>query len=140
MSTDPQCVFCRIVAGTIPASVVYEDDDIVAFLDVGPLAPGHLLLVTRRHYSVIDEVPAATAGALGTVLPRLVAAARSVTGADAFNILQNNGRPAGQEVGHVHVHVIPRRDGDGLGYRWHPQTYGEGEAERLRDKYLEALG
>ena len=139
MTASSECVFCRIAAGSIPANVVYEDDQVLAFLDIGPLAPGHLLLIPKRHYNVIDELPPDVAMALGAVLPRLVAAARSVTGSDAFNILQNNGRAAGQEVGHVHVHIIPRTDGDGLGYRWRPQAYREGEAERLQNAYHAAL-
>ena len=139
MAASSDCVFCRIVAGEIPANVVYQDDQVLAFLDIGPLAPGHLLLIPKQHFSVVDELPAEVAAALGAMLPRVVAAARSVTDCDAFNILQNNGHAAGQEVEHVHVHVIPRRDSDGLGYRWRPQAYGEGEAERLQNAYRAAL-
>ena len=139
MTTDPACVFCKIARGQIPCHSVYEDEQVLAFLDIGPLAPGHLLVIPKNHYGTMDELPAAEAQALGAVLPRLTSAVRGVTGAAGINILQNNGRVAGQEVDHVHIHLIPRRDQDGLGYRWHPTKYAEGQAEALLEKYRQAV-
>jgi len=139
MATDSKCIFCKIVRGEIPCYLVYEDAAVLAFLDIGPLAPGHLLLIPKNHYATMDELPEAEAQALGAVLPRLTSVVRRVTGAAGVNILQNNGRVAGQEVDHVHVHLIPRRDQDGLGYRWNPTKYAEGQAEALLKEYRQAM-
>ncbi len=131
MPTDSTCVFCRIIAGTIPADLVYEDERLVAFLDVGPLAEGHVLLVPRAHVECLSELPSESAAALGAVLPRLAQGVLQTTGAPGLNVLINQGLQAGQVVPHVHVHVIPRRDGDGLGYRWNAGTYPAGRAAEL---------
>ncbi len=139
MGGAADCVFCKIIAGAIPSHLVYEDDAVRAFLDIGPLSPGHLLLVPIEHYRTMEETPEQTAASLGAALPRLVSAVRQATGAAGVNVLQNNGRCAGQEVEHVHVHIIPRSSGDGLGYRWHPKSYQPGEAETIRDRIKQFL-
>ncbi len=131
MSASRDCIFCRIVQGEVPAHKVYEDDACLAFLDIAPLAEGHVLVIPKPHAETLDTVPPETAAHLGRVLPKLGAALRSVTGAAGFNVLQNNGTIAGQEVPHVHFHMIPRHDDDGLGYRWRPQQYAEGRAESI---------
>jgi histidine triad (HIT) family protein len=139
MSAPADSVFAKIIRGEIPCQRVYEDEHVLAFLDVGPLQPGHLLLIPQQACETIDQLDEPTAAALGAVLPRLVAAVRQVTGAAGVNVLQNNGRAAGQEVPYVHFHIIPRTEGDGLGYRWHPRKYAPGEAENLRDRFREVL-
>jgi histidine triad (HIT) family protein len=139
MPTDSPSIFTRIVNGEIPAHRVYEDDLVLAFLDIGPLAPGHVLLIPKEEFETLDQVPEAIAARLGAVLPKLVRAVREASGAAGINVLQNNGKTAGQEVPHVHYHVIPRVEGDGLGYRWHPKSYGEGEAEAIRHKLVALL-
>ena len=140
MSTDPNCVFCRIVAGEIPARVVLREDDWLAFLDVAPLSDGHLLLIPTEHYARLDEVPAGLAGKMASALPALGRAVLQATGAAGYNILQNNGAVAGQAVAHVHFHVIARDEGDGLGYRWHPKSYAQGRADELHDRLRTSLG
>jgi histidine triad (HIT) family protein len=140
MAESSDCIFCRIVAGAIPCHRVHEDADVLAFLDIGPLAPGHTLVIPKRHYATIADAEPETAAALGRCLPRLVRAMQSVSGAAGVNILQNNGRVAGQEVPHLHIHLIPRNEGDGLGYRWKPTRYAAGEAEELLAKLRAALG
>jgi len=112
------CVFCKIAAGDIPCTKVYEDEVCLAFLDIGPISSGHTLLIPKKHYETISEMPAAEAAHLAAQLPVLARAVQEAVGAQGINILQNNGAVAGQEVPHVHVHLIPRRPGDGLGYRW----------------------
>lgn len=134
MSDESACIFCRIVAGQIPCHAVYSDDSVLAFLDIGPLAPGHLLVIPKSHHQTLDELSPNDAAALGRALPKLVGVVKRAAGAAGVNVLQNNGRAAGQEVSHVHVHLIPRQEGDGLGYRWSPGKYGHGEAEAMRDK------
>ena len=139
MSKDPDCVFCKIVTHQIPASVVFEDDAMVAFLDVGPLAEGHILVIPRDHYARFVEMPPALCSKLVSVLPALGRALLEVTGADGYNVLLNDGSIAGQVVPHVHFHLIPRRADDGLGYRWKPTEYPEGRAAEIAAAYQKAL-
>lgn len=139
MSRDPQCIFCKIVAVEIPAAIVYEDDRVLAFLDIGPLAEGHLLVISRAHYARVPEIPAEDFSAAAAVIPRLVDVVLRVTGCEGVNILINNGPAAGQVVNHVHWHLIPRRSGDGLGYRWNAGKYAAGRADELAAVYRETL-
>lgn len=131
MPGSPQCVFCRIVAGEIPANVVYQDATVLAFLDVAPLAEGHLLVVPKVHAVSLADLSPDVAADIGRMLPHLGRALLGATGAEGFNVLQNSGPAAGQVVQHVHFHLIPRRTGDGLGYRWSPGKYAEGRATVL---------
>jgi histidine triad (HIT) family protein len=140
MATDPNCVFCKIIKGEIPCHAVYREARVLAFLDVGPLAPGHVLLVPTEHVVTMDEASPEMAAALGAALPKLTRAVRETTASTGVNVLQNNGRSAGQEVQHLHIHIIPRKEGDGLGYRWNASKYAEGEAESIRQKLERALG
>ena len=110
MSED--CTFCSIVAGDIPARVVYEDDQTLAFLDANPLAPGHTLVVPKSHHERLTDLDDDTASAVFQTLYGLVGAVEKGVDADGSNIAFNNGEAAGQEVPHVHGHIIPRFDGD----------------------------
>lgn len=139
MPRDPDCVFCKITAGQIPSHTVYEDEDVFAFLDIGPLAEGHVLIVPRDHHGELVNLPDQLSAKIASLLPMLGRAALAVTGAEGFNVLVNNGAVAGQVVGHVHWHIIPRRAGDGLGYRWNAGQYPEGRAAELADAYKKAL-
>ncbi len=115
------CIFGRIVAGEIACQRVFENEHVLAFLDIHPLAEGHTLVIPKRCVEQYDELTPDEAAALGQALVGIARAVMGVVGGDGYNILQNNGRVAGQEVAHVHFHIIPRREGDGLGYRWKPQ-------------------
>ncbi len=139
MARDPNCVFCKIVAAEIPSFVVYEDDAVLGFLDVGPLAEGHLLLIPRLHVRGFRELPPELAAKLAAPLPRLARALAEISGSSGVNVLCNDGSTAGQVVPHVHIHLIPRRDGDGLGYRWNAGTYPPGRAETLAARFQEVL-
>ncbi len=139
MATEPDCIFCKIAAGQIPANTVLETDRAMAFLDIGPLSEGHVLVIPRDHFGRLEEMSAETGAHLGSLLPTLGAALVRVTGAAGYNVLQNNGRMAGQVVPHVHFHLIPRAEGDGLGYRWHPKSYAPGRAEELHTRLRAAL-
>ena len=138
MAAEPDCVFCKIVAGDIPAARVFEDDHTLAFLDIGPLSKGHVLLIPKSHAATLDQMSADDVAGLTRHLPRIGRAVRQLVGAEGFNVLQNNGRCAGQSVDHVHFHVIPRNADDGLGYRWNAGTYEPDEMERIR-KALQGL-
>lgn len=140
MHTDPDCVFCKIVAGKIPALRVHEDETILAFLDIGPLADGHLLVIPKEHAERLEDSNPDTLSHLAGHLPRLARAVLAVTGAAGYNLLQNNGKVSGQEVPHVHFHIIPRAQGDGLGYRWLASSYPAGRGEELRQAVVKALG
>ncbi len=139
MSRDANCIFCKIVAKEISAAVIHEDSAVVSFLDIGPLAEGHLLVIPRDHYGRLTDVSPDVCARIGSVLPVLGRALLTVTGASAFNALCNEGQAAGQLVSHVHFHLIPRRSGDALGYRWNAGTYAEGRAAELAAAYQRAL-
>ena len=109
----PDCIFCKIVAGEIPAFKVYEDGDTIAFLDINPSAVGHTLIIPKRHARDIFEIDDASLKAIAATTKRIADKIRSALGADV-TVLQNNGRAAGQAIDHFHVHVIPRRAGDRL--------------------------
>ncbi len=111
MSED--CIFCQIVAGEIPSHTVYEDDDVFAFLDVNPLAPGHTLVIPKGHHERLQDLPDDEAEDLYETLHELIPAVENAVDAPASNVGFNNGEESGQEVPHVHGHIIPRFEGDG---------------------------
>jgi histidine triad (HIT) family protein len=139
MTKDPDCIFCKIAAGDIPAEKIIEDDTCVAFMDISPLAEGHVLLVPKVHYVTLDRMPADAAGTMLKHLPALVRAVQAATGCDGVNILQNNGRVAHQVVPHVHFHVIPRRSGDAFHFNWPAGAYPKGRMAQLAQEIRAAL-
>ena len=139
MSRDPNCIFCKIVSAEIPSAVVYEDESVLAFLDVGPLADGHLLVIPREHYTRLTDVPSERCAQMASMLPFLGRAALEVTKAEGFNVLLNQGSVAGQAVPHIHFHIIPRKKDDQLGYRWNAGKYPEGRAAQLAAAYQAVL-
>jgi len=126
------CVFCRIAAGEIPAAVLLENETVLGFLDIAPVNPGHCLVVPRRHVGSLLEMNGQELAACMEAVRRLARAAVEAAGAEGFNVLQNNGRCAGQLVPHAHFHVIPRSSGDGFSFGWRQGAYGEGEMEAMR--------
>ncbi|WP_247003407.1 HIT family protein [Halosolutus gelatinilyticus] len=108
-------IFSQIVEGEIPARIVYEDETTVAFLDANPLAPGHTLVVPKDEYERLNDVPEGVAADLYATIHRLVPAVEESVDADATTVAFNNGEAAGQEVPHVHCHIVPRFEGDGGG-------------------------
>lgn len=107
------CIFCQIVAGDVPGTVVYETDTVLAFLDANPLAAGHTLVIPKDHYHRINDLPEDVAAAVFTAIHRVVPAVEDATDAPATTVAFNNGETAGQEVPHVHGHVVPRFEDDG---------------------------
>ena len=108
------CIFCRIVAGEAEASIAYEDDATMAFMDVGQFHPGHTLVVPKRHIPDILALDEATGSALMAAIARVARAVRAAFAPDGINVWQSSGAAAGQEVFHLHFHVLPRWAGDGL--------------------------
>ena len=128
MSDEPT-IFGRILDGEIPCHRVYEDEDVLAFLDVGPLSTGHVLVIPKERTAYLHELSDDAAAAIGRVLPRIARGVMSVTGCKDYNILQNNGHAAHQAVFHVHFHIIPKHaDGSGLGIEWNSGDLAHGES------------
>ncbi len=140
MSEDS--IFSKIIRGEIPAHRLYEDDHVIAILDINPLSEGHTLVIPKEPSATIDELSDDAAASIGRVLPRVTRAIKKTTGARAVNILQNNGREAGQEVDHVHFHVIPcypDRDQAGLKKNWTPGSLDQEAGADLGRKIARLL-
>ena len=116
------CVFCKIVAGELPTHKIYEDDDLLAFLDIQPITRGHALLIPKAHHVTLSETPAPVLAKITAALPNVCRMVVRGTGSEGCNILQSNNPCAGQVVPHIHFHIVPRKTGDGigLGFRHHP--------------------
>lgn len=131
-----ECIFCKIVAGEIPCAKIYESETCIAFLDIAPVNKGHALVLPKAHHPQIWDVPASLGQGLTQALAEVGAAVKEATGADGLNIMQNNLEAAGQLVPHVHFHLIPRFEDDGLKL-WAQKPYDDNEemnslAERIR--------
>lgn len=131
------CIFCKILAGEIPSTTVYEDDDFKAILDVNPAARGHVIILPKKHAANIYELPDEDASKVMVVAKKIATAVRDAFHCDGVNILQNNGEAAGQTVFHLHVHVIPRFEGDTVNIGWKPGDMPEDMdviAKEIKDK------
>jgi histidine triad (HIT) family protein len=123
------CVFCKIVKGEIPSHKIYEDEEFLAFLDIQPVNPGHVLLIPKSHSENLVDAPEEVLQKILPLSRKLAGATVAALGAEGFNLTVNNGQVAGQVVFHLHVHIIPRMPGDGHGL-WSGRKYQEGEAEK----------
>jgi len=139
MPTEQDCIFCKIVQGQIPSVKVYEDNIVMAFMDIAPISKGHTLVIPKDHYEKLADCPDNILAAMSSVAARLANAVSQATSADGYNVLCNNGRAAGQLVDHVHFHIIPRKTGDGVFNRWPAFKYKLGVAEKLAEKICEKL-
>jgi histidine triad (HIT) family protein len=129
-----ETIFSKILRGEIPCHKLYEDDHVLAFLDIFPVSRGHCLVIPKEPAETLDRLSDDAAAAIGRVLPRLSRAVLAATGATSFNVLQNNGSAAHQAVLHVHFHIIPKHDdGTGLGVGWKSGKLGDGDAKTLID-------
>ena len=134
-------IFSKILRGDIPCHKVYEDELVFAFLDIGPLSFGHTLVIPKEEAATLDQLSDESSAAIGRVLPRLCRAIRAVTGADQFNILQNNGPMAHQAVFHVHFHIIPKSSvNQGLVIEWAPGKLDPGEGAKLAAALSKEIG
>lgn len=133
-------IFDRILDDEIPCYRVYEDQSVLAFLDINPLSKGHVLVIPKERVATLDQLSDECAAAIGRVLPRLCRAVLRATGAQAYNILQNNGTVAHQAVHHVHFHIIPKfDDGSGLAMHWQPNSLDADAGSLLAKQLREAL-
>jgi len=133
------CIFCKIASGQIPSIKIYEDDVIVAFLDIGPVSDGHTLVMPRQHVEQVHSCPPELLGQIWARLGKIAGAIASATGADGYNVLCNNGRAAGQVVDHLHFHVVPRWAGDRVFTQWPSHKYAQGKAETIAAKIKSKL-
>jgi histidine triad (HIT) family protein len=112
------CIFCKLVARQIPASIVYEDEATLAFMDLGQVNPGHVLVACKAHADNVYELDEAQAASVFRTVARVARAVRAAFDPPGLSIYQANGKPAGQTVFHFHLHVLPRHDGDGMQLVW----------------------
>jgi len=134
-------IFAKIIAGSIPCHKVYEDELVLAFLDVNPLSNGHTLVIPKEPAETLDQLSDESAAAIGRVLPRVCRAVLKATGAYAYNVLQNNQALAHQAVMHVHFHIIPRYDdGAGLGIGWKASKLDSSAGAKLAGEIAAKLG
>ena len=130
------CVFCRIVGGSIPSTRVYEDEHTLAFMDIGQVNPGHVLLAVKKHADDLAALDDAQAAAIGRASARIARALAAAFGAPGLSVYQANGKPAGQTVFHYHQHLLPRHDGDGMELSWPvknpPREMLEENAQKIR--------
>ena len=130
---DSNCIFCKIANGEIPSSTIYEDEDFRAFLDLGPAARGHALLVPKEHYANLYELEDGLCSRIFPLAKKLAIHMKEILHCDGFNIMQNNGTVAGQTVFHFHLHLIPRYEGDTAGIRWNPGNASPEELAQLAE-------
>ncbi len=123
------CIFCKIVEGTIPCAKIYEDELVLAFLDISPICKGHALVIPKEHHQSISSVPENVAGRITHVAGRIGVAFKRALDVDGFNFHLSDGACAGQVVWHAHMHVVPRGPEDGFRWNWRQLKYAS-EAER----------
>ena len=128
------CIFCQIISGGLPCAKIYEDERVISFLDINPVTPGHTLVVPKAHYDTLFDIASEDLVACVAVAQRVAGAVLKGTSAGGLNFFQNNFRPAGQLIDHIHFHLIPRRPHDGFLTSWPGKPYQQGEMERVLKK------
>jgi histidine triad (HIT) family protein len=138
MGTD-DCLFCKMVAGQIPVTKIYEDEDVLAFLDIGPISDGHTLVIPKQHFEKLHDCPPELLGRVAERLGKIAEAVIAAMNTDDYNVLCNNGRAAGQLVEHLHFHIIARENGDALFDRWPAYRYEQGKIELIAEEIRKKL-
>ena len=129
------CIFCKIANGEIPSATLYEDEDFRVILDLGPASKGHALILPKAHAANIYEISDDMAAKAMILAKKMATKMTEALKCDGFNIVQNNGEPAGQTVFHFHMHLIPRYEGDQVGITWKPGTL----TDEVKNEILERL-
>ncbi len=132
------CIFCKIIKGEIPSNKIYEDKDLFAFLDIGPVNKGHVLVIPKKHSETLLETEDAILQKVILAVKNVSIAVKNGVKADGINIIQSNSQAAGQLVPHLHFHIIPRFKGDGFKH-WPQGKYQDGEAEKVKNALIKAL-
>ena len=141
VDTSPpgQCIFCRLVAGDIPAATVYEDRLTIAFMDIGQVNPGHVLVATRRHAANLFDITPEEAAAVMQTAQRVAQAVRQAFDPPGLTLLQANGREGDQTVFHFHLHVVPRHAQDGIALTWPRKEPGPAVLQAYADQIRTAM-
>jgi histidine triad (HIT) family protein len=139
MASDPNCIFCKIVAGEIPSFKLYEDAETLAFMDINPVHDGHCLVIPKAHSPNVMEIRPENFAAAACIAAKVAKAVNAAVSCDGINLMQANGEGAGQSVGHVHLHIIPRRKADGLLFNWEPKPGERGHIASLAARIREFL-
>ncbi|RKY10092.1 MAG: HIT family protein [Planctomycetota bacterium] len=137
--SSSDCIFCKIVSGRVPCNKIYEDEQVLAFLDVRPVSDGHTLVVPKAHFEKLHQCPQEVLSSISSCLGKIVQAVVAAAGAAGYNVLCNNGRAAGQLVDHVHFHIIPRNEGDNVFTHWPAYEYESGRADAIAEKICARL-
>ena len=132
------CLFCKIIKKEIPAEVVYEDEIVLAFLDINPVNPGHTLVIPKEHSQDFISTNGETLRSVVSIIPKIAKAIMRGLNYDAFNLCTNNGKASGQEIMHLHFHIVPRREDDGQKLFEH-RTYLDGEILEVTKKIRDAM-
>jgi len=125
------CIFCKLANGDIPTNTIYEDNDFRVFLDASPATKGHCLIVPKEHFDDLSSIDDDVAAKVMPLAKKMMKLLKEKLGMDGFNVVQNNGKAAGQTVFHFHTHLIPRYNDDGQEILWEPGSPREGELEDL---------
>ena len=133
------CIFCHIVSGRVPAKKIYEDDKVLAILDIYPATVGHLLLVTKEHYAIMPQVPEQTIAHIGMVAKALSQALLKGLEIKSTNVFIANGAVAGQKAPHFMIHIIPRKENDGINLQWKPKQLTQEEISTVELKLKESI-
>ena len=133
------CIFCQIIAGKLPSQLIYSSDDFISIMDIAPLTPGHVLVISKKHYDNIMELPSELGNKLVSVLKKVGEAVVSATNSQGFNLIQNNGKYSGQVIPHLHFHIVPRKAMDGVNFNWQTIQYKKGEMEEVAEKIRKKL-
>ena len=140
MSGNGNTIFSLILSGEVPSHKVYEDEFVYAFLDINPLSRGHTLVIPKVECPTMDLLSEVAASALGIALPKICRAIMKITGAENYNIIQNNGEKAGQTVPHLHFHIIPRYPESTHSFVWNPSSIDHSDASKLSKAIFHELG
>ena len=127
------CIFCKIANGEIPSNTIYEDDDFRVILDLGPATKGHALVLPKKHYADLFEMPEESVAGAAKVAKKVAGIMKEKLGCDGLNLVQNNGETAGQTVMHFHLHIIPRYKDDGQHILWKPTSPSPEELVEIKN-------
>lgn len=127
------CLFCKIIAGEVPSEKVYEDEDTLAFMDIYPVNPGHTLVVPKKHFANFEEIPEEELAKVIATVKKVGTSIKKGLGVEGYNVTENNDPVAGQVIPHIHFHIIPRSEGDGVEL-WPGTPYQEGKAQEILSK------
>ncbi|MEM0360584.1 MAG: HIT family protein [Candidatus Diapherotrites archaeon] len=133
-NNSSECIFCKIAKGQIPSTKIHETKNTLAFLDIAPVNKGHTLVIPKKHFSSLQEIPEKELKETIIATKKIAIAIQKALKPDGINLIQSNGSTAGQIIMHFHMHIIPRFENDKAGFKWPKHSYQEGEAQKFQKK------